>query len=96
MCCKSELIQKIFLNKTGHFLIFNFSIGDLWLFVFTKYFWSKRSILLAYMQEEYNAAATPGDAADASDIHEGIGKHVERHVDPAERDWHIKVRERMR
>ena len=50
----------------------------------------------ARSQEEYNAASTPGDAADASDIHEGIGRHVERHVDPAERDWHIKVRERMR
>ena len=42
-------------------------------------------------QEEYNAAATRCDAADAADIHEGIGEHVERLVDPAERDWNIKV-----
>ena len=46
---------------------------------------------LTRIQEEYNAAATRCDAADAADIHEGIGEHVERHVDPSERDWNIKV-----
>ena len=47
--------------------------------------------IMMIIQEEYNAAATRCDAADAADIHEGIGEHVERHVDPSERDWNIKV-----
>ena len=46
---------------------------------------------MSQIQEQYNAAATRCDAADAADIHEGIGEHVERHVDPSERDWNIKV-----